>query len=195
MTKNIQDLYEFIDRAEKNRKYPTATASGLKAALRLFEAELNEDEKSSVDLFKKNLEQIYHSVTVNNGKSMSSGSLVTYRSRINKIISHFEKYGVDPTKMASWNPKVITRKQQSKKASKTEENQTAEESASPTNNITSNDNFIFDFKGNIKLVIPKNAITNEAIMDGELKDVKSGLKAFAEKFGVEDVQDEEVSAD
>ena len=147
MSKNIQDLFEFIERAEKNRKYPTATASGLKAALRLFEVELNEEEKNSVDLFKKNLEQIYHSVTVKNGKSMSSGSLVTYKSRINKIISHFEKYGIDPTKMVNWNPKVITRKQQTKKGPRNTENQNEQEPGTSNSSIASNDNFIFDFKG------------------------------------------------
>jgi hypothetical protein len=178
MSKTVKELYEFIDRAEKSRKYPPATAQSLKAALRLFEAELNEDERNSVDLFKKNLEQIYHLVTVKNGKTMSSNSLVTYKSRVNKVLNHFEKYGVDPTKMVNWNPTVITRKSKKKTAASID----TEEKSSSSAGIGSNDNFIFDFVGNVKLVIPKTPTTNEAIMDGELKEIKSGLKAFAEKF-------------
>ena len=89
MNKTIKDLYAFINRAERSRKYPPATAMSLKASLRLFEAELNEDEKNSIDLFEKNFDQIYHSVTVKNGTSMSSNSLVTYKSRVKKVLKHF----------------------------------------------------------------------------------------------------------
>lgn len=180
MSKSVNELYGFIDRAERSRKYPPTTAKSLKAALRLFEAELNEDEKNSIDLFKKNLEQIYHLVTVKNGKTMTSNSLVTYKSRVNKALNHFEKYGIDPTKMASWHPTVITRK--TKKKSPSGDSKVDTEEKTNSSGIGSDNNFIFDFEGNVKLVIPKTPTTNEAILDGELKDIKGGLKAFAKKF-------------
>ena len=109
MDKKVSDLHEFIERAVKSRKYPDPTARGLKAALKLFEGVLNDDEKDSLNLFKKNIEQIYRDVSTQNGKAYNASSLAAYKSRVLKIISDFEKYGLDPTKMASWNPKVITR--------------------------------------------------------------------------------------
>src|SRR3989338_7606501 len=106
--KKIQDLYEFIDRAVKSRKYPDNTGMALKTALKLFEAVLNEEERNSIDVFSKNIEQIYQNVFSKN-KNFSASSLATYKSRVTKVLSDYEKYGVDPTKMANWSPKVINR--------------------------------------------------------------------------------------
>jgi len=109
MTQGIQGLYDFIERATKSRKYPENTAQGLKAALKLFDAVLNEEERKSLDTFKNNIEQIYHSVSSKNGKNFNASTLAVYKSRISKLLSDYGKYGVDPTKMASWAPKVINR--------------------------------------------------------------------------------------
>jgi hypothetical protein len=105
---SIKDIYDFIERAERSRKYPTGTAQGLKAAINIFNAELNDDEKSSLDLFKQNIDQIYQSV-FNKNKSLTASSLATYKSRALKTISDYEKYGTDATKMSNWSPKVQTR--------------------------------------------------------------------------------------
>lgn len=104
----FQDLYSFIDRATKSRKYPEATAMSLRAALKLYESELNDEEKSSLDKFKENLEQITRSVFSKNADRFSSSSLTTYKSRTQKVLTDFAKYG-DPLKMNSWSPKVIIR--------------------------------------------------------------------------------------
>lgn len=53
--------------------------------------------------------------------------------------------------------------------------------------------FVFDFKGGIRLVIPRTPKTNEAIMDGELKEIKTGLKDFAEKYGEAESEEEVVT--
>ncbi len=106
--RTIKDLYEFIDTATRNRKYPTSTAQGLRAAIKLFDSELNDDERGSLDKIKTNLDQIYQSVFAKN-KSFTASSLATYKSRLLKVISDYEKYGNDPTKMANWNPKVVVR--------------------------------------------------------------------------------------
>jgi len=106
--KKFEEIYDFIDRAEKSRKYPPNTAQGLRAALRLFEAEINEEERGSLEKFTENLDQIYQMVYSKN-KTFSAGSLATYKSRILKVLSDYEKYGGDPVKMNSWSPKVINR--------------------------------------------------------------------------------------
>lgn len=112
----FNDLYEFIDRAVKNRKYAQNTAFGLKAALKLFEAEINEDERNSVDKFEENLNQIYHTVSSKN-KNVAASSLVSYKSRINRILEHYKKYGVDPTKMSNWTVKPIAVRQKKQESS------------------------------------------------------------------------------
>lgn len=42
--------------------------------------------------------------------------------------------------------------------------------------------FSFDFTGGIRLVIPKDQKTSDAIADGELKEIRKALAEFAEKF-------------
>ena len=165
----FNDLYEFIDRAVKNRKYPSNTALGLKAALKLFENEANDDEKNSLDKFKQNLDQIYHSVSIKN-KDVTAGSLATYKSRVNKVLREFEQYGIDPTKMNNWSVKTIVR-QKRKEVSKTEKKSVEEKEESGIQfDLTKN--FVFDFKGGIKLIIPQNQKTSDAVADGELKIVR-----------------------
>jgi hypothetical protein len=105
---NIAYLYEFIDRAVRNRNYPQNTALGLKAALKRFEAEANEEERSSVEKFKDHLEQIYREVVLKN-KDFNAESLRVYKSRVTRVINDFERYGIDPTKMANWTVKVPVR--------------------------------------------------------------------------------------
>lgn len=106
----FKDLYTFIERAVKSRKYPDNTGYALKVALSLFESELNDEEHNSLDVFKKNLDQIYRSVCSKNSTKYSAGSLATYKARVIRTVKDYEHYGIDPTKMASWNPKIILRK-------------------------------------------------------------------------------------
>jgi len=104
----FQELYDFIDHATHSRKYPTNTGHGLKAALKLFEPELKDDERNSLQKFKENFDSIYQEVFRKN-KNFSAGSLATYKYRVIKLLGDYERYGVDPTKMANWNPKVVSR--------------------------------------------------------------------------------------
>lgn len=104
----FQDLYNFVDRAIKSRKYPEATAMSLRAALKLYESELSDDEKASLERFEKDFEQITRSVFSKNADRFSSSSLATYKSRTQKVLTDFAKYG-DPIKMNSWTPKIIHR--------------------------------------------------------------------------------------
>lgn len=104
----IANLYEFVDRAVKNRNYPPNTAAGLKAALKRFEEQANEVEKASIETFREHLDQIYREVVTKN-KNFTADSLAVYKSRVIKLLSDYQKYGVDPTKMASWPVKTTPR--------------------------------------------------------------------------------------
>jgi hypothetical protein len=109
MEKNMSVLYAFIESAVKSRKYPESTANGLRAALKLFDAELSAEERGSISLFMERFDQIYASVCSKNQLKFSAASLATYKSRVIKVMTDYQKYGVDPTKMASWSPKVVSR--------------------------------------------------------------------------------------
>lgn len=195
MTTKFESLYEFIDRAVKNRKYPTSTSHGLKAALRLFEAELNDDERVSLDKVKENIDQIYHSVSVKN-KNMAASSLASYKVRLAKVIRDFEKYGIDPTKMNNWSVKPVLRQGVRPRKQSTEaETEVDAPPVVPKSEFETTANFVFDFKGGIKLVIPRNQSTSDAIADGELKTARQALTAFADSFVKEDVTPTPVAQD
>jgi hypothetical protein len=106
MSTVIKTLLGFIDTAEKNRKYPEATAAAKRAAVRLFEPELNDEERESLDTFKAHFDQIAQNVLNKNKSKMKLESLVTYRNRLSGLVSEYEKYGIDPMKMANWNRPV-----------------------------------------------------------------------------------------
>ena len=103
--KKFSDLYEFIDFAKSNRKYPENTANGLKSALKIFEKELNIDELNSVDLVEDNIEEIFINV-VSKNKNKGIGSLNTYKARLLKVINDYQKYGVNPSKIQGWTAKI-----------------------------------------------------------------------------------------
>ena len=97
----FNDLYDFIDFAKGNRKYPGNTANGLKSALKVFEKELNLDELNSINLIEDNIEEIFINV-VSKNKDKNIGSLNTYKARILKVINDYQKYGIDPSKIQGW---------------------------------------------------------------------------------------------
>ncbi len=114
MNDNFQNLYDFIDSAVRSRKYANSYAYALKVALKLFEEELNEDEKGSISVFKERMEQIYKSVFVKNSKRFSASSLATYKSRVLRVLRDYETYGLDPTKMSGWSSSTKARAQKKK---------------------------------------------------------------------------------
>ncbi|HEV7702011.1 MAG TPA: hypothetical protein VGO63_01025 [Candidatus Paceibacterota bacterium] len=185
---NFKNLYDFINRAVKSRKYPENTGSALKTALKLFEEELNEEEVKSINEVKKNIGQISNSIFAK-GK-FSAGSLATYKSRVIKVINEYEKYGSDAAKMANWSPKIVTR---TKKMVKTFNNNQGKTNVVNEEDINVNNSYhTFEFR-RVKLLIPKTPETTEAIMDGELKDIKTELKEFSEKYCKEEVLVEEIN--
>lgn len=98
------NLYDFIDFAKANRKYPDNTANNLKSALKIFEKELNAEELKSINMVADSIEEIFRAVvTANKGKSINS--LNTYKARLLKVINDYKKYGADPSKIQNWSPK------------------------------------------------------------------------------------------
>jgi len=100
----FNDLYDFIDFARSNRKYPENTANGLKSALKIFEKELNLDELNSIGLIEDNMDEIFINAVTNN-KDKSIGSLNTYKARFLKVIHDYQRYGIDPSKIQGWSTK------------------------------------------------------------------------------------------
>lgn len=114
---NVQSLFNFIDTAEKNRKYTPATSKNLRGALKKIEPELNEDEKASIDKLLENINPIFHTLFQKDSNNMTVSSIETYKSRIKKVITEYKKYGLNPTQMNSWNPNISTKKRVEKKES------------------------------------------------------------------------------
>ena len=100
---SLSILLGFVDTAARNRHYAPNTAAGFRAALRLFESDLNEAERSSVAQFSENLDHIYRQVLNRNLQNISVASAETYYRRIKNLLNDYGKYGVDPAKMAEWN--------------------------------------------------------------------------------------------
>jgi len=98
-------LHEFINLAQKNRKYPANTAHGRRAALKLFETVLHADELESLDLIDERIQEIYLSLISKHKDTFSIKSLNTYRGRFLKVIYDYKKYGADPSAIATWEVK------------------------------------------------------------------------------------------
>jgi len=102
---NFHSLYDFIDLAKSNRKYPDNTANNLKSALKIFEKELNAYELKSISMIEDSIEEIFKSVVIAN-KHKSILSLNTYKARLLKVINDFKKYGTNPSKIHGWTVKT-----------------------------------------------------------------------------------------
>src|SRR3989344_5652826 len=108
----FNNLYEFINLAQKNRKYPANTAHGRRAALKLFETALHPDELESIGLIEERMKEIYLSVISKHRDTFSIQSLNTYKGRLLKVIQDYKKYGTDPQAFTRWEIKL--RKQKNK---------------------------------------------------------------------------------
>jgi hypothetical protein len=106
MSNTVEILNNFIETAKRSRKYPESSAAGFKVALRLFESELNDEEKQSIETLKENLDKIYNAVFEKNKTKYTASSLDVYRKRVSKLINDYLSYGADPTKFNSWSPLV-----------------------------------------------------------------------------------------
>src|SRR5438309_906563 len=112
----FKELYEFINLAEKNRKYPANTAHGKRAALKLFETTLHPDELESLELIEERMKEIYLSLISKHKDAFSIQSLNTYKGRLLKTIHDYKKYGHDHKAFAQWEVKI--RKQKNKDSKK-----------------------------------------------------------------------------
>jgi len=98
----FNSLYEFINLAQKNRKYPANTAHGRRAALKLFETVLHPDELEDLDLIEERMKEIYLSLISRHKDNFSIKSLNTYKGRFLKVIKDYKKYGTNLDNITSW---------------------------------------------------------------------------------------------
>lgn len=103
----INQLEEFIKKAEKLGKYPSNTAIGMLSALKIVADGLTDDEPSDMDYIAEHLDEIFHRQI--NRLNLSSASIRAYISRVRRIIGDFKTYGQDTKKFHTWKPKKVQR--------------------------------------------------------------------------------------
>jgi len=102
----LTSLQDFIDLAQKNRKYPANTAHGKRAALKLFETVLHPDELESLELIEERIKEIYLSLISRHKDKFSIQSLNTYKGRFVKTIQDYKRYGLSPDAFTRWEVKA-----------------------------------------------------------------------------------------
>ncbi|MDP2741517.1 MAG: hypothetical protein Q8O66_02450 [bacterium] len=170
----FNNLYDFIDFARANRKYPDSSANNLKSALKIFEKELNIEELKSIDVVEDSIGEIFRSLVIAN-KSKSIISLNTYKARLLKVIKDYKKYGTEPSKMQNWvtktrksTPLLIKKDKTDKKSIRLSNLINA-----PVENFHKID-LSFDC-GKVQILIPKD------ITKPEVETIKSIIDSLAKK--------------
>lgn len=113
----VKDIHDFINLAQKNRKYADNTAHGKRAALKLFETVLHPDELESIELIEERMKEIYLSLISHHQNTFSIASLNTYKGRLLKTLSDYKRYGKDPDSFARWETKERKKKDKDTTAS------------------------------------------------------------------------------
>ncbi len=103
----IEQLKEFINKAEKLGKYPSNTAAAMFSASKVVEEGLLEDEPTELNYIVEHLEEIFHRQLKRS--NLAPRSLQTYMGRVRRAISDFQIYGQDSKTLHSWKPKIVQR--------------------------------------------------------------------------------------
>lgn len=177
MSTTLQSLIEFINAAEKSRIYPANTAGALRSALRLYEPELTDEEKESVDTLRDHLEQISQSVFNKNKSKMSVASLETYKRRIRTLLGDYEKYGTDPSKMASWSRKPRIRR--SNMTLGANQQRTAKEGETPSENSLEQSTKIVRFEISLRPDAKAIILTPSDMTAEDVKKIKGYIDYLA----------------
>ena len=106
----IQNLYDFIDLAERNKKYLHNTARGMRTTLKIVENVITEQEKESLDLLQSHLDAVFRRMYENDPKHLSVASLGVYKRRMKALLHDYKRFGNDSTKIESWKPKKLSPK-------------------------------------------------------------------------------------
>ena len=77
--------------------------------MKWIEPELTDEEKDSLDIFKKNIDQIFNLLYSKHSDKLSANSIEVYKKRVKNLIGDYEAYGKNPSAMAKWNRPIITR--------------------------------------------------------------------------------------
>ncbi len=180
----IEELNNFIARAEKSRKYAPNVASNYRSPLKWIESELTDEEKNSLDVLKKNLDQIFNLLYSKHINTLSAITIEIYKKRMVSLISDYEKYGKDPSAMAAWSRPIITKIRKEPKAkSKTARESLGSEQANflPPSFIAENSVEVGEFK----LILPPTWDLDKArraIAKGVFKEVYEELEKLSPKL-------------
>ncbi len=157
----FKNLYDFIDFAKANRKYPDSTANNLKSALKIFEKELNAEESKSIAMVEDSIGEIFRSLVIAN-KEKSIVSLNTYKARLLKVIKDYKKYGAEPSKIQNWIVKAKKSTPLLIKKDKTDK-KTIRLSHYITSSVETSHKIDLSFDcGNAQISIPQNINKSEA---------------------------------
>ena len=169
------NLYDFIDFAKANRKYPENTANNLKSALKIFEKELNAEELKSINMVEASIEEIFRSVALAN-KNKSIISLNTYKARLLKVIKDYKRYGADPSKIQNWQTKTRKSTPLLIKKDKTDKNNInlSDTIHSPVDNCHKIE-FSLESGEKVLILIPRGVNANE------IKTIKNILDSLVDK--------------
>lgn len=106
-TQSIEQLREFINKAEKLGKYPRNTAVAMFSALKVVEEGLVDEEPADPHYLVEHLEEIFNRQLKR--LNLTAGSLQAYMTRVRRAIKDFQKYGQDPKALHAWKPKIMQR--------------------------------------------------------------------------------------
>lgn len=95
----LQNIYTFIEKAEKSGKYPKNTAYARKSALKVFESELNNG---------KSIHEAY--LALKKKLPLQEDTLSLYKTRVEKLMVDYNKYGQEGQNLSSWDRKGRNRK-------------------------------------------------------------------------------------
>ncbi len=109
MANVIDQLIQFAEKAERNYKYKPASAGSLITAAKVFNTVMLEDERQSTEVIRAKLDEMVNRVDIKYPKKYSNDSLITYKTRMLRLLGDFERYGTSAQAMASWSPAQIKR--------------------------------------------------------------------------------------
>ncbi len=182
----LEKLKDFINTAQKNRKYASNTASGLRAALKLFEPQLNDQEREDVNVLKSNIEKIAGEVFAVNKSQFTANTINEYKRRVIKLLSDYESYGIDASKMASWNPATRNRipgsKSTKKKGNLGKEDNVTREVEQDIPNLSSMNRMEITLRPGVKAIF----MTPSDLNKEDYPKIKAYLDMLKVVLGVED---------
>jgi hypothetical protein len=97
---SFTNLKGFVDKATKLGKYPSNTANGYLAAIKMVEAGLLQDEPKTMDYIIGHVEEL---IVRRSDDTLSPQSIPVYVGRFKTVCKDYASYGQDGTSIYRWN--------------------------------------------------------------------------------------------